>query len=184
MTNPLWVTGKRGGALALDGTATCAELGASTMLVGNGPFAISAFVQVHVYAGVSATTPRYLLAKTSGIPTTKGWRLSTDDMSTFTFKTASSGGSQELRSVAGQPVDRWLHVASVFEPGKRAEIWVDGTVVGALAAVPAVADDPTAPVRIGCLKTTSFFEGRIDELRLYGRALSPDEIGALAALAR
>lgn len=183
VTNPLWVTGKRGGALAFDGTATCADLGASTMLIGNGPFTISAFVQVHVYADDSVTKPRYLLSKTSGIPSTNGWRLATDDMATFSFKTASAGGPQVIQSVSGQPVDRWLHVASVFEPGKRAEIWVDGTI-GALASASAVADDPTAPVRIGCLKTTSFFNGLIDELRLYGRALSPDEIGALAALAR
>lgn len=78
--------------------------------------------------------------------------------------------------------DRWHHIVAQRNPGSD-ELFVDGTLV---ASTPADADPTTVPCRllIGRLKRTLHpyyievrpFAGRIDELAVYERALSSDEI--------
>ena len=181
VTNPTWAAGKRGGALVFDGTATCVAVGSSTTLTSAGPFTAAAFVSVAVYADDVSGKAHYLISKANEVPDKNAWRFASDATTRFSFKVGGAANAVEVMTPDGQPTQRWVHVAAVFDPGKRMEVWLDGVLLGSLPAPAAVTDDPTAAVRVGCLKGTSnFFSGAVDELKLYGRALSQDEIIKLA----
>ena len=83
------------------------------------------------------------------------------------------------------PRDTWIHLAGVWD-GAVARIYVDGAEVASAPLTGSFAPD-TTPVILGGNGNdasgvpTELFPGRIDELMLYARALSAEEIGRLAA---
>ncbi|HWT92082.1 MAG TPA: LamG-like jellyroll fold domain-containing protein, partial [Solirubrobacteraceae bacterium] len=82
----------------------------------------------------------------------------------------------ELNAPAALPVGQWSHLA-VTSDGQTARIFVDGQPV---ATGPSTTLMETAgPLRIGGngVWTEEDFRGRIDEVRVYDRALTADQIG-------
>ena len=89
------------------------------------------------------------------------------------------------------PTGQWLHVAGVFDPSQavvpdRMKIYVNGADVSGAFFVPAEVTSVfvnTEPLRIGAGDLGSdvrdFFNGRIDEVELFDRALTAAEIGAI-----
>jgi Concanavalin A-like lectin/glucanases superfamily len=74
------------------------------------------------------------------------------------------------------PADAWSHVALTFT-GNRSYLYVDGELVDNGAAEPFV--DPEGELEIGgSTDTSDFFDGRIDEVRIYNRGLDPAEVVA------
>lgn len=94
----------------------------------------------------------------------------------------SQNGGIVTTSVSNLPVGSWAHVAAVYKPAKALlKIYFNGRKVG--AATPyhlSVVNN--APLEIGdsdsCHQT---FPGKLDDVRIYRRALSGKEIKALAA---
>jgi hypothetical protein len=84
----------------------------------------------------------------------------------------------EVVSPTKVPFNTWCHLAGVYD-GKTASIYVDGE----LKATRANAIQPThgpSPLEIGLSHGGHSFNGSIDDVRIYNRALSPGEIKALA----
>jgi hypothetical protein len=91
------------------------------------------------------------------------------------------------------PTGEWVHVAGVFDPSlatvsDRMKVYVNGIDVSGQGFVPAEVTSVfvnTAPVRIGAGDLGSdvrdFFNGRIDEVELFSRALTAAEIHDLFA---
>ena len=89
------------------------------------------------------------------------------------------------------PTGQWLHVAGVFDPSQavvqdRMKVYVNGADVSGAFFVPAEVTSVfvnTEPLRIGAGDLGSdvrdFFNGRIDEVELFDRALTAAEIGAI-----
>jgi hypothetical protein len=75
----------------------------------------------------------------------------------------------------------WKHLTAMRRDDQL-ELYIDGTLVATSARF--AADDynltSDAPLRIG-FGEVDYFSGRIRDVRLYDRALKPDEISALAA---
>jgi hypothetical protein len=75
------------------------------------------------------------------------------------------------------PVDRWSDVAVTYD-GATVRLYVDGKRVSSRAATGTI-QISRDPLWIGGNRPYGeYFHGRIDELRIYGRALSGDEIRA------
>jgi hypothetical protein len=74
----------------------------------------------------------------------------------------------------------WQHVVGV-QQGVSTAIYVNGRLVGSLIEGQEILFDPEN-FTIGNLFNKDTFQGQLDEVRIYGRALSPAEVGALYAL--
>lgn len=74
----------------------------------------------------------------------------------------------------------WQHVVGVQE-AEVTRIYVNGTLVGSTDTGELVPFDPEN-FTLGNLFNSNTFHGQLDEVRIYGRALSPAEVGALYAL--
>jgi Concanavalin A-like lectin/glucanases superfamily len=70
----------------------------------------------------------------------------------------------------------WTHVALTYD-GAHERLYVNGELVDTTSAEPPIAN--SGPLKIGCVQEhEAGFEGKIDELRIYNRALSAGEVAA------
>jgi hypothetical protein len=140
-----------------------------------GPYTIAAWIRP------SATTEQIaLLSKPYGNNTGNSWQLEVLD----TDRVSLSGGDPHtLASPAAVSPDAWHHVAGTWD-GTTKRLFIGGAQVAAQAAT--VAYDGH-DVYLGGDQNSGnevlHWDGVLDDLRVYSRALSAAEIAALAALA-
>ena len=72
------------------------------------------------------------------------------------------------------PLNAWTHLAATFD-GSLIRFYVNGVQVSTQAASGTI-QTGTNPLRVGGNTYNQFFQGRIDEVRIYNRALSAGEI--------
>ena len=90
--------------------------------------------------------------------------------------TINTGGPDlEALGTSALPLNAWTHLASTYD-GATLRMYVDGCLVGSLATGGSIVTTADA-LRIGGNEVWGeFFQGRIDEIRVYDRALSQTEI--------
>jgi len=87
------------------------------------------------------------------------------------------GSARLLNGTATVPAGAWTHVAATYD-GTTQRLYVNGTQVSTLAASGTI-QTSTSPMRIGGNTVwAEWFNGLIDEVRVYNRALSATEIQA------
>jgi len=91
----------------------------------------------------------------------------------------TTGGSLELASGITLPIalNRWTHLCATFD-GARLRLFVNGEILSSGLAPGGVLRNDPGDLRIGFENERWPFSGRIDEVRLYDRALSTMEIRA------
>jgi hypothetical protein len=98
-------------------------------------------------------------------------------------RNGTSGGRDEIEAGAKIPLGTWTHVAGVYD-GSTLYTYINGVQMGSSfhgGGIFTVSD----PILIGKNERqssnlpTSFFNGSIDEVKIFGRALSPEEVQAL-----
>jgi hypothetical protein len=88
-----------------------------------------------------------------------------------------------LDSTVTVPVDTWTHVAATYN-GSRLVVWVDGARAGSRAVTGATCSN-NEPLAVGAKNAPAknvleaFWDGRLDDIRIYRRALSATEIRGL-----
>ncbi|MEO1979836.1 MAG: DUF1592 domain-containing protein [Fuerstiella sp.] len=167
-----------GKAISLDGRNDSVVVARNdSMNVGTGEFSVSAWIH-----------PRQLqqggivcLGKYSW---THGWYLDMpDNRGVLRIETASPG-NQSNGTVASRPgvirVNTWQHVAAVVRRGtNQARLYVNGYQVAVGTIAPTNLDNPNVNLHIGRIQDSKLFNGEIDEVRFYRRALGVAEIQAL-----
>ena len=156
-----WAKGKIGGALKFNGTAI--ELESSEKLQLGDAISIEAWLYLEDksgdYTGIVYKWSDYLL------------RMDSDaEGGNFSFFLNLDGGWEPRVSDGAPELKKWYHVVGVWS-GKKSSMWVNGVNTDADRA-----GTPTAgaePVKIG-----EGLIGLIDELKIYNRALTADEVKA------
>jgi hypothetical protein len=178
---PAWTSGRTGGALAFDGT--------------------NDYVEVTGYKGISGAAPRTCTAwiKTAGVSTNAAivdwgapyagqrWLFglfATGELAVYTWP-------PYVKTDATVTDGQWHHIAAVLpdtgSPNlEDIQIYIDGvlqptTTTGPQAIRTAAAENLTIGAFNSAGTIAGFFNGLIDDVRLYDRALTPQEIQTLAA---
>lgn len=97
-------------------------------------------------------------------------------------------GNKTHRAVSRTPVgDDWTHVAGVLHPDGNMQVVVNGDIAGKSSGAPLLKGEPSIPMKVGYDDTQQLlpkpiapFSGMVDEIRLYRRALLPEELKQLA----
>lgn len=181
---PTWETGKIGHALKFDGTGDYVSIsplnisGITSLTVSawiNSPFNQIGYVLYNGYNGESLLH--------------NGERLSDGSVSgrypnlaSFSVK-LQDGLWYDVYSSAISP-NAWHHIVGDWIKGVSLRIYVDGVLMGENDIIPDYYLHNPGPAynpRIGAYPYTEpdFFEGLIDEVRIYNRALANGEIGIL-----
>ncbi len=100
-----------------------------------------------------------------------------DNGSPSTWQGQSFGGGDDVDS--GFAVDTSWHQIVVVYTGSQLSISIDGTQE---ASLPIAINTGTSPFLIGAGASSGFFSGAIDEVRIYNRALSSNDVQQLYML--
>ena len=98
---------------------------------------------------------------------------------------AVGGGGQPINAVSTRKsplvIDRWYHVAVVFDSAKgKSSLYIDG-ILRTSDELTTKRTDRGSALEIGrYIKST--FDGRIDDVRIYNRALASEDVVSIAAL--
>ncbi|HWM63912.1 MAG TPA: LamG domain-containing protein [Solirubrobacterales bacterium] len=172
LKNTDWVRGKFGSAIYLDGSNDYVEVADATDLDLTEEFTLETWVRPDVvdswepviWKGTETFYSYSLGAagETPGVP--EG----------FLADEASSWVDVEGEEVL--PANTWSHLALSFD-GAHLRLYVNGELIDKEVA-PKNTENSNGPLLIGATDEESFFNGRIDEVRIYDRALDAGEIAA------
>ena len=160
-----WVAGKRGKALSFDGTNDYVDAGAATSLHLTTALTISSWVKTNSLAA----SAREVVAKSGGYYWL-GMHTAKARFLTFT------GGNDTLDSNASLVTDRWYHLVGTWSTTDNTlRLYIDGVLDNSLSSTGNISDNAAANLLIGGDATVTW-NGSIDEVRIYNRALSPAEV--------
>jgi PKD repeat protein len=167
ITAATWTTGKLGGALNFNGSSAMVTVNNSSSLALSSGMTLEAWVYPTALGGwrdviYKGTQDIYVLMGSSSqanAPSTGG-----------TF------ASQSVFGTAALPLNTWSHLAGTYD-GAALRLYVNGTQVGSRAQSGLIATS-SGPLSIGgdLDYSNQFWAGRIDEVRIYNRALTQAEI--------
>ncbi|HVY07504.1 MAG TPA: LamG-like jellyroll fold domain-containing protein [Burkholderiales bacterium] len=163
-------TGKFGNALTFNGTSARVTVANSTSL----KLASGMTLEAWVYPTQTPTGWRAVIGKN-----VDGYYLmaSTDVGNRPGAGGTWTGGNQNTIAPSAIPVNTWTHLATTFD-GATVRVFVNGVQVASQAQTTALAPT-TGTLQIGGDSYPSeYFAGRIDEVRIYSRALSAAQIQA------
>lgn len=93
----------------------------------------------------------------------------------------TAGATRQFNSTAALPTGQWSHVLIRYAPGDQ-RIYINGSLAGqaSFAGTPVANNDP---LQLGADQNLAgrYFNGELDELRIYNAALSEAQIAALVA---
>ena len=191
LEGPLWsedgvgthVRGATSGALSFNGTSDSLQIG--TPDVAGNELTITGWIRADDFDVSDAR----IISKSFGIMGDDHlWMLSTVDQggaSRLRFRLKTSGSTTTLVGTgAALQANEWIFVAAVYD-GARMRIYQDGQEIGSVAKSGSINTSPTVPATIGNQPTGDRpFDGLIDEVRLYSRALTPAELDLVAGEAK
>jgi hypothetical protein len=118
----------------------------------------------------SAETDHYFMIGTTAVSTANRLR----------FRLKVGGTTRTLIASSGNvPTGQWVHAVACYT-GSAMTLYLNGVQVGSLAATGSIATAASVPVAIGRNpQSYSPFDGIIDQVRVYNRALDTAEISEL-----
>ena len=140
-----------------------------------------------VFATGTPTDDGQIISKSGTSSGTLGWQFKTSpDTGPHTFAVGVSGTgttTTQRYSTTTRALNTWYHVAGVYDAtAQKLDIYVNGVLDSSVLGggpIPASQFDPVQNVMIGRRSSGGFyFQGRIDELRVYNVAVSQAKIQA------
>lgn len=185
------VAGHDGKALAFDGANDLVVLENANGLRFSNSFSVAFW-----FKGRSSSHRQFFVGTWDGTANTLGWQSGVvrggicEGMDLYVSEDGTSGDDQHraYRRTCDQTYmdNDWHHYVGVFDSNERLEMYIDGDLVGTTVGNVSALDGVfggTGPIRIGSgfgwNGEDEHFDGLFDELSLFDRALSADDIQEL-----
>ena len=169
--NATWVDGKYGKALSFNGTSDYVEIAHAASLAPASSISLEALVKF-----ARNNTMEVILTKsTAGKDVWQDYSLTHEANNVFRGIFVVAGNIRVVNSLTHTDINVWHHVVSTFD-GQNLKMYVNGVLEGTANYAGALGTSTNA-LRIG-KQTVYYFQGVIDEVRIYNRALSAAEIQA------
>jgi plastocyanin len=169
---PTITSGKFGNAVSFDGSN-------DYIIAGNGSsLDITGNITVEAWIKPERLETAYLVKKATR-DSTDGYELSLSKATGkayFRVNQKTSHNTYKLFSTSSYPVDgsTWVHLVGVYN-GSHVQIYFNGKLEKSMPA-PANISSNSDNLKIGGPDDSRYFKGTIDEVRIWNRALSPEEI--------
>ena len=172
---PQWVSGKIGGAMLFSGFENYVDCGDDASLVLQDAVTVACWIKVAAFSAtwetiVSMGDDSYRMGRGPG----------DGDSIHFGSNGIDSGG--HLNGTTIVTTDTWRHAAIVYD-GTTKYIYIDGFEDARKATSGQIdASSYNFYIAENAQATGRYLNGAVDDLRVYGRALSPEEVAGLAGL--
>jgi tripartite motif-containing protein 71 len=167
-----WVRdGKYGSALIFDGNSSQVTITDSNDLDLIEAFTLEAWVRPHF-----RTSWPTIFAKEDSAEPFYSYLLYADSFSEapHSFFAGAGSAEEDFAGEAAAPPNTWTHVALTSD-GSQAKLYVNGELDSSHASLPVRSSD--GPLRIGGFDgAEEYFDGRIDEVRIYDQVLTAGQI--------
>jgi len=186
-------------ALLLDGMTSYIEVTEDRVPRFKGDFSIETWLAIGAYP--THLVPLVNNQHDPAIGYYNGYSLNMDALGRICFRLATKGQIEELRTTETLGMNKWFHVAAVYSENEGMKIYVDGELAASKQItgtfIPSVGMGLDQSVEdlsmligksrvqtkpFGCMRpygtqeTHSFFDGLIDELKIYDEALTAKDI--------
>jgi hypothetical protein len=170
---PAWTVGQFGKALQFDGVDDYVNIPHNDNLIPTtGKVTVSVWINAKRHTGPNGGQWQGILAK-GGSP--RLYNLYTEASQVIHFSTTGPSGSFIGPLSTGQvPLNEWVHVAVVVDG--RDYFYINGQPAGVGGEGSVIQTGGTAPLTIGKTDEANFFQGMIDEVRLYDVPLTAAQI--------
>jgi len=168
--NEKWIDGKFGKAMEFDG-ATYVEVADKP----NSGFDGVPGLTIELWVKINEHHDNGIVVKltTAGVAWPCSYNLETWSDKLAYFDINSDIGKY---ATSDYPLDQWFHLAGVFN-GKEDQIYVNGELKNSNPRSEKIVPDGDLPVYIGCVMPGQyFFKGALDDLAIYSKALTQQEI--------
>jgi hypothetical protein len=175
---PVWVTGKLNGALQFNGSTDCVDLGNKAAFNMAGSFTVS------LWANIGAWTSGWgcVMMGNRGEDNI-GWQIRRYSSDRLCFTTRGQGNDDVSSNLTPVPQNQWIHIGCVYNSANNTKaIYVNGLLDKSVSTNGASVTPTTHNTYIGARANNtnatqeSFFTGILDDVRLYDRALSGDDL--------
>lgn len=168
--NAKWTQGKINGAIDLDGK------GSFVQIADKSAFNIAGQITIACWANIRSVPSEYMAIVTKG---DGSWRLSTAQQGRKFHGSVNNYNSIVLDGSTEVPANEWHYVALVYN-SEEVRIYVDGRLDAAKPWKGGIAlNDFDVLVGENAEKKGRFFDGLIDDVRIYNYALKESDIMAL-----
>jgi cytoskeletal protein CcmA (bactofilin family) len=163
--NPAWTGGRLGGALQLDGGDDYVDCGTSPAFDVAGALTVAAWVNTRD-AGDNQHHP--YVTKGDHAYALRHRYTAGDPLSTVEFFIYDGTWQSARVPVPAGFNDAWHHLAGTYD-GVNVKLYIDGTLAATTPHAGAIALRPELPLYIGanCESPDQFYQGQIDDVRLY-----------------
>ncbi len=169
-----WTTGKVNSALSFDGTNDYVQIPHSSSLTGfTSAFTVSAWIQL------DNTSRRQAIAQKYDNGGQAGWFIEYDGSRIKMFASADGSNYRNWETYFAPTVGQWYHIAVVWVANQVPTFYIDGqagTTWGS-NTISSIYNNSGTPLYIGkCPYASRYFDGKIDEMKIYSQALSAQEV--------
>ena len=162
-----------GNALETDGAVGNVDLGGID--VAGSEITVMAWINADDFETLDA---RIVSKSTGSAEQDQTWMLSTISGPRLRFRLSTNGSTSTLLGSGGTlSSSTWIHAAATYD-GSTMVLYQDGLLVGSMAKSGNIDTDPSVLAWMGASPGASakVFDGRIDEVKIFDRSLTPAEI--------
>jgi hypothetical protein len=171
-----WIPGVKNLAVRMNGTK-----GSNGSVPNNPTLNIPNQITIAVWVRPNSVSGKRIISKTNP----DGFELGTNTNGKFEFRfnRESNGTTYRLYSNQNYPTDgnTWVHVAATFD-GQKSTIYINGELDNQAIYGPTQMNNNSSDLQIGSRNGIDRWSGDLDELKLYSRALSGQEIKLLLGI--
>jgi glucose/arabinose dehydrogenase len=173
LSGPVWTgTGKNGGALSFDGVNDWVTVGDANSLDLQAGMTLEAWVNPTAL-GTTGSSWRCVAFKEQSLGMV--YALYANNGSARPVGQVTVGGERNAAGTAQLALNTWTHLATTYD-GANLKLYVNGTQVASTSVAGAIAVS-TGALRLGGNAVwPEWFQGQLDDVRIYNRALAPAEI--------
>ena len=170
--------GKYGNGGVFDQDADYVDLGdLDNMTEGQSGLSVSAWVKADDADSTQQGT--IVSKKGSGIDTFELYWTTTEDISFVAYTTDLTATASFTDGIPFGHPDKWYHIVGVYN-GVDARVYVDGVLGDTVVDLTGMTRSSTFDINIGANSDSNLsWDGQIDEVRIYNRALNPTEVRRL-----
>jgi hypothetical protein len=177
-----WTTGRNGAAVNMDGVDGYLSL--PQLDVTGSAITLSAWVKNSSFA--TEVEQQFISKAVDSTEDRTYWMLgqTNNGQNRLQFRLRADRATTTLIASAGTlPLNTWYHAAATYD-GSTMRLYLNGTEVGSVAKSGSLPRGGNVPFDIGrSPEGSNYLHGAIDDVRIYGSALTATEVASLAGVA-